>query len=251
MGNAWADVAIGDDLAHQPAHCSARGLCDFSTGQCTCQEGFEGSSCSRSEHGGEIEAVVRFRVQCWGRPPLSRLPPHSPHDAAPFFPAVSCPNDCSGHGQCQSMKYHATLLDKGSEGLQPASYYYSYADNWDANMIYGCTCDAGFTGPDCSVWECPSGDDPMTTGQSDDIQLIRCDLAPGSYTSNTFTFSFLGAVSAPFAGNADVNTVAAALQALPTITSATVTYTPGFTTFCDDSSIAWPSVPASASGRVG
>lgn len=30
---------------------------------------------------------------------------------------------------------------------------YAYTTNWDANMIYGCTCDPGWEGYDCSLRE--------------------------------------------------------------------------------------------------
>lgn len=48
-GSAWADIAIGTDIAHQPSLCSNRGICETTTGQCKCMEGYEGLGCSRSE----------------------------------------------------------------------------------------------------------------------------------------------------------------------------------------------------------
>jgi hypothetical protein len=33
---------------------------------------------------------------------------------------------------------------------------------WDADKIYGCVCDEGFEGHDCSLKSCPKGDDPLT-----------------------------------------------------------------------------------------
>lgn len=175
---------------------------------------------------------------------LPRL--HAPCAHPRAAPAVTCPNDCSGHGTCQSMRYHASQMDKG---LQPASFYYSYGSNWDADMIRGCACDSGFAGIDCSARVCPTGDDPMTTLQVNDVQLIRCDLDPAVYTTPTFTLSFRGAVSAPFAGNAPAAAVAAVLNAMPTVLSATVAYTGLFTTFCDNSNGAFaaagpPLIPA-------
>ena len=46
-GKAWADQATGNDVAHQPAECSARGTCNRATGQCLCDTGFTGSACNR------------------------------------------------------------------------------------------------------------------------------------------------------------------------------------------------------------
>lgn len=48
-GRSWADEATGVDVAHarhQP--CSDRGTCDYATGTCKCQAGFEGRACQRS-----------------------------------------------------------------------------------------------------------------------------------------------------------------------------------------------------------
>eukprot|EP00929_Paragymnodinium_shiwhaense_P110060 TRINITY_DN76773_c0_g1_i1.p2 TRINITY_DN76773_c0_g1~~TRINITY_DN76773_c0_g1_i1.p2 ORF type:complete len:243 (+),score=46.61 TRINITY_DN76773_c0_g1_i1:64-729(+) len=67
-----------------------------------------------------------------------------------------CPNKCSGHGTCQSQKQF--FVDHADEASD-ASIVYSTA--WDAKKIYGCKCELGFRGPDCSLKECPSGDDPQ------------------------------------------------------------------------------------------
>merc|ERR1711968_397080 len=36
-----------------------------------------------------------------------------------------------------------------------------YDTAWDAKYQYGCKCDDGFRGPDCSQIECPSTKDPL------------------------------------------------------------------------------------------
>jgi len=90
--------------------CSDAGMCDRGTGSCQCFPGYTGSACQRTE----------------------------------------CPNDCNGHGICQSNIRFAA--DAGAR----------YIGAWDAGMQYGCLCDSGFRGPDCSLKECPSSDDPLS-----------------------------------------------------------------------------------------
>lgn len=54
------------------------------------------------------------------------------------------------------MSYYALTKDRGEDPV------YTYRTRWDADMIYGCVCDKGFSGPDCTIRNCPSGDDPLT-----------------------------------------------------------------------------------------
>eukprot|EP00941_MAST-03F_sp_MAST-3F-sp1_P005430 g5430.t1 len=58
---------------------------------------------------------------------------------------TKCLNDCSGHGKCR----RAVDVDS------------SYVA-WDAYKSQQCQCDGGYTGVDCSLRVCPSGDDPVT-----------------------------------------------------------------------------------------
>lgn len=122
---AWADIPTGPRSAHAVMECSNRGVCDRSTGLCSCFEGFAGSACQRT----------------------------------------SCPNDCSGHGVCVSLKQMARMSN--ALPLAPNTYYEGAEDGstWDEDKIYGCVCDsswpvglgAGETqepewfGPDCSL----------------------------------------------------------------------------------------------------
>ena len=55
----------------------------------------------------------------------------------------------------------------------------TYTGVWDADRIQGCACDYGFTGYDCSERDCISGDDPMTGGQVDEIQVRPSGCAVG------------------------------------------------------------------------
>jgi len=100
------------NTAHQFIECSARGTCDTGSGRCSCFEGFSGDACQRA----------------------------------------TCPNQCSGHGVCQSLQRF--VKDIGEPGIM-------YENAWDSNNVMSCLCDAGYRGPDCSFTECPSGGDPM------------------------------------------------------------------------------------------
>lgn len=108
---------IADDAntAHQDIECSGRGVCDRVLGACKCVAGYTGDSCQRT----------------------------------------ACPNDCSGHGVCQSELYFA---QDAAAAAAPSSYTYG---GFDAESAYGCKCDTGFRGADCAQRECPSGADPM------------------------------------------------------------------------------------------
>lgn len=58
---------------------------------------------------------------------------------------ISCPNDCSFRGICMSQSQMAEEAGR------------VYSSPWDAEKIWGCVCDIGYRGPDCSLFECPSG----------------------------------------------------------------------------------------------
>jgi len=61
---------------------------------------------------------------------------------------TSCPQNCNGNGICR------TILESG----HPDSKGYSA---WDGEKTQLCVCDAGWTGPACSMRSCPKGADPV------------------------------------------------------------------------------------------
>lgn len=64
-----------------------------------------------------------------------------------------CPGEghCSGHGRCETVASANKIADDTID----------YSD-WDADFLYGCICDSGYIGYDCSKRLCPRGEDPMT-----------------------------------------------------------------------------------------
>jgi hypothetical protein len=125
------------DEAHAYMECSNKGLCNRDEGTCECFPGYEGTSCQRA----------------------------------------SCPNDCSGHGTCETIKELAEDKEDGdlADGIYSQRGYpdskagtgdLSAVGNlkyelWDKTFTMGCKCDSGFTGPDCSLKLCRYGVDPL------------------------------------------------------------------------------------------
>ena len=117
---------------------------------------------------------------------------------------------------------------------------YAYTDVWDADMMFGCVCDEGWSGPDCTLRNCPSGDDPLT-GQSTDVtvevnekQILTCTANGG-----TFTVTFMGQTTTAISYAASLSDFVAALEALTTIqndfgTAIVASYTGTATKACSD-----------------
>jgi len=122
---AWADTPSAENKAHALRECAGRGICDRSTGDCQCFPGYDGKGCRRT----------------------------------------TCPNDCSGHGECKFIsEFRNDLGDNFKRtGDKPTldQYAYEFPLMWDAYKTRGCLCDAKWTGMDCSIRMCPRGDYPQ------------------------------------------------------------------------------------------
>ena len=185
-GKAWGDHPIASNTAHEAAECSNMGHCDYQTGNCICRKGFMGLACNR----------------------------------------LACPNDCNGHGVCRSMDYNARAQGKLANVASYASSTYAYTTPWDHDMIYGCACDTGYSGFDCSQRLCATGDDPLTLGQVNDIQTVDCTCA-SNLCDGTFTIAYRGATTTRISESAVIATVKAAILALPTVTDISLTFGAG------------------------
>ena len=93
---------------------------------------------------------------------------------------ASCPTSstgvCSGHGVCMDAKALA-LSDNGNPYRL-----------WDQHKTLGCKCDAGYSGPDCSLRVCKYGADPL---YYDDVRNVR----PATFTYQINTAGAAGSVA--------------------------------------------------------
>nr|AIG55504.1 secreted protein [Thraustotheca clavata] len=190
MGPSWFDMPSNNNIAHNLVPCSNAGVCNAATGTCVCSIGYEGAACQR--------------MVC----PTSSVP-------------------CSGHGQCLTQG-RITLFSATKNG-NPTPYTYGTIPNkpstWDWNQIQGCLCDTGYTGHDCSQRVCASGDNPRTTGQTNEMQVLTCT----AVAQSTFQISFRGLTSGPISTSATAIQVQNALQFVPSIGAVNVVFTQGAT----------------------
>lgn len=187
----WFGLPEDTNIAHLGTfdECSSMGVCDRSTGICTCSTGFTGAACER----------------------------------------LACPGDstsCNDHGQCLDMSTLATLSTVNGD---LGGFTYGDTPNdpatWDANRVYGCLCDSGYQGYDCSLYACPYGDDPDTVSQYDEQQLITCTDSD-SVGIIIFTFrTYTAAVLSPSSTMAEIKTALENLDSIGEVSVETLSTT--------------------------
>ncbi|KAL4093706.1 hypothetical protein PRIC1_011138 [Phytophthora ramorum] len=164
-GPSWYTAPSASNTVHsQWTECSDAGICDHNTGQCLCYTPFEGAACEL--------------MKCPGEPP------------------------CNGHGQCMTIQQLSLEADADSPSLR---FDYGTDPNniqtFDRDSVLGCKCDPGYEGYDCSKRSCTKGDDPVTTDQLDEIQVLKCTATGGVFrlqyrTSTSVDIPFDAASSA-------------------------------------------------------
>jgi len=184
FSNAWFDHPIADDVAHSPAECSNKGICNRISGMCECQPLFEGEACER--------------MTCPGKLPELGV--------------------CNGHGRCLKMEELAEYSQLNGDAVD-ASYGMTpnLAATWDYDKVFGCLCDSGWQGYDCALKVCPTGDDVTTTGQQDEVQSLTCRYIGTVSTPPTFQLKFRQQTTAPIAYTATAQEVQNALEALSSV----------------------------------
>jgi len=126
----WVSTPDSSGYVHTYAECAGRGICDRSSGECDCFDGFTGKGCAYT----------------------------------------TCPNDCSGHGTCEYIEELTVgsvpgdyYLSSGV-GFQTESASLAYVESlWDYGKTRACVCDPMYTEVDCSRKMCPKGNDVLDT----------------------------------------------------------------------------------------
>lgn len=190
-GRSWFSYPTTNEFAHfDNVECSNMGTCDSSTGTCVCRNGFFGNACQYLGCGGGT--------------------------ATP----------CNGHGKCLSM-YELSLNsnNNGELMIDIDSTYLGYGNDpnnqytWDGTRIFGCICDIGYGGYDCTEKTCPLGDDPGTYDDHNEVQLLKCVASSG-----TFTLTFRNYMTPPIPYSVTSSQLSSILSKLPSILKATVTF---------------------------
>lgn len=195
-GRAWFDFPTATDVAHQNnTECSNMGNCNRDTGICECRDGYGGPACDK--------------MNC----PIGLNP-------------NGIVSPCYGNGRCISLREASQFQDYDTFNTK------TVYNGWDADMIYGCDCDAGFAGVSCNQTACPFGVDPLATGVSEK-QLIdcRCDDSGGACTGG-LRVTFRGQITATIPWQGSAATLKRALEKLNTVEVVNVKLVLG-STICD------------------
>jgi hypothetical protein len=174
----WMGPACADEVAGCPANCTSptHGTCvevdpdalPVSIFKCVCEAGFTGAACAQD---GRCPVDMPSEEACFGHGTcVSRHCKCDEGFAGTFCDLRSCPNDCSGHGACNTT--HTGICECGADyGGEDCSKKLTCKDDcshhggcWEdlegeAAPPYDgvCRCDVPFTGDACENLPCPDG----------------------------------------------------------------------------------------------
>lgn len=213
--------------------CSGYGACEKATGRCKCFPGYIGATC---------KSLSCPMATAWADYATAADEAHNLAECSAMgacdrstgtckcqtgFEGIACERmvcpTCT-NGRCVSMREAAEIHD--NTNFFVATTY----SLWDADKIFGCQCDNGFSGFDCSQRMCPRGDDPMTIGQVDEVQHLNC-LCDGC--TGTFVLTFRRRTTVNLSPTSTPADLKAALEKIDTINGVTVTLSGSGSTICD------------------
>lgn len=232
MKSALASIALAAGVlqqttAHCPNFCNGHGRC-VGPNECECFDKYEGGDCSirKCPHGRSWFDVASGTNLAHEEAECSNMGTCN-HETGVCtcqdgFEGIACsrmicPSDCSGHGKCRSMRFNAQIMPHGSP-------QFTYTSNWDSDMVFGCVCDTGYAGYDCQERLCATGDDPMTTGQADEVQLLRCDFDNTDAAGGSFILTFREESTAVIDPSDTLATLEQKVEALSTIGDVEVSF---------------------------
>jgi hypothetical protein len=169
-----------DDEGHFYMECANKGLCNRKTGDCECFDGYEGTACARTV----------------------------------------CPNQCSGHGTCETIQELAemgTFETTLSHVESTTQFTYSY-NLWDQEKSVGCKCDEGYYGADCSERKCKYGVDPLFESEGKRIAAefrVKTDATGGTFKLKMYDVFGEDYITKDIAYDASVDTFCEAIDILP------------------------------------
>ena len=162
--------------------CSSRGLCNYADGTCSCLPNFAGYACEKLLCPATTESALSQSI--------------SDDTDSVNYAWRSQMNSCNSRGVCMSSREFERVVHGIVYSEEEAPRF--------SDRIFGCMCDEGYEGYDCSIRTCPHGDDPQTKSQSDEVQLLRCKtfVVPGE--EEYFRVGFKNTWSVPVAWNETV-----------------------------------------------
>ena len=220
----WLSLLVLEVQGRCANNCNGNGVCDKYS-RCICHRGYMGGDCSlRTCPVAPAWADIPYgtdlahaEIECSNKGVCNRATglctcQEGFHGAA--CEHMSCSANCNGYGTCYSMLNYA----KRTQNVNSQTFLYESI--WDADMIAGCHCDYRHSGFDCSLKECPDGDDPLTTGQVNEVQLVTC-ISDGV---GSFILSYQGYKSKAILADYKADMVRDAILQIPILTDVQVSF---------------------------